>query len=73
MQWLYDCCIIQTITVIGEQVQNDILCMMYDICGDIWFDIIINQYDWSMELYFSVFLRITIENLSYRGQVMVYK
>ncbi len=43
-----DCCIIQTIIVSGDQVQNDILCVMYDECGDIWMNIIINQYDWSM-------------------------
>ncbi len=57
MQWLYDCCIIQTI-IVSDQVQNDIQCVLYDVCGDVWMDIIINQYDWSMVhlLYFNIFL-----------------
>ncbi len=60
MQWLHDCYVIQTITVIGDQVKNDILCVMYEFCGDVWMDIIINQYDWSMAhlLNLSVFLQI---------------
>ncbi len=49
MQSLHDCYIIQTVTVIGDQVQNGILCVIYyDGCGDIWMDIIIHPYDWSM-------------------------
>ncbi len=61
MQWLHDCYIIQTISVIGDQVQNDILCVIYyDVCDDVWMDIIIHQYDLSMVniLYFSVFQQI---------------
>ncbi len=37
---VYDCYIIETIIVSGDQFQNNIMCAIYNVCSDVWMDLL---------------------------------